>query len=111
MEAVEAALEHKAESLRRQRLTYILVHTIVVAVALESQGSALVELVFQVKFADVFPSQEGIVVVAYVPIDEEAVIEPTTREEELDVGILKSIIGGADIRTDLYVIGEVAKEA
>ena len=51
------------------------------AVALEAECTSSIELVLEVKFADVLPGEEGVVVVADVPVDEEAVIEPATREE------------------------------
>ena len=81
MKRVKAALEHKAKALRRQRLTHVLVHAVVVAVALETECTSSIELVLEVKFADVLPREEGVVVVADVPVDEEAIIQPATREE------------------------------
>ena len=55
LKRVKAALEHEAKALRRQRLTHVLVHAVVVAVALEAECTSSIELVLEVKFADVLP--------------------------------------------------------
>ena len=49
--------------------------------------------------------------VADVPVDEEAVIEPATREEELNVGVVECAIGCTDICADLDIVREVTEQS
>ena len=44
--------------------------------------------------------------VAHIPIDEQAVVEPASREEELNVGIIDGTAGRADVGSYLDVVGD-----
>lgn len=103
-EVVEVVLEHNAYALRCECIADVVVLVVVAVVGFEPEISVFGQEVFDVEVADKVVAVHSVVGVAEVAVEQQAVVEQSARQSELDFYVGEVAFVGVEVRRDSPIV-------